>query len=477
MMLTDLLDAVIATGTLPASQHANYKTSIGYLARALQCPDGQHCPQEVFARSQEALRDALDIYLGSLQPPPSSHTVRNTRYNIRTLFKKAYDAHILQPRGHFPMSPLSTRTLLRTARATSPYKKHCDHSPYRLRIEAWPSDILTFWNRYSAETRRAIRPVTLGMRKQSLSIYLGYFHNIAHEPVIVWDDLFSVNRLDAFVIWHGERLGVRCSTQATNVVAELIRFAVHFKHPQVQALKDYQRTLPPPEPMHNKHDLLLNRDDLERVALSELQDAHKPVQYSSNFYKVRQGLIRATQHRRALMLRLLLRIPMRQRNIREMQLDRNLYQNGQGHWWLSFRGEELKVGQRNGRINTFSLDVTAYFPDLLVHLEEYLSVFRPRFPNASTSPYVFLSASGIPFNHRSLWQDFTTLILKRTGKRCYPHLLRTLWVSEFFTAGGKPATAAYMLNDTPQTALQKYYEFMDTNHLQEASTFSQTLGK
>jgi integrase len=121
--------------------------------------------------------------------------------------------------------------------------------------------------------------------------------------------------------------------------------------------------------------------------------------------------------------------------------------------------------------------MTAYFPDLLDHLEEYLSVFRPRFPNASTSPYVFLTTSGIPFNHRSLHQDFTLLILKRTGKRCYPHLLRTLWVSEFFAAGGKPATAAYMLNDTPQTALQRYYEFMDANHLQEASTFSQKLGK
>ncbi len=477
MMLTDLLDAVAATGRLKASQLASYKTSIRYLARALQCPDAQHCPQEVFARSQEALRDVLDTYLGSLQPPPSIHTVRNTRYNIHTLFKKAYDAHILQPRGHLPMSPLSTRTLLRNARATSPYKKHCDHSPYRLPIEAWPSDILTFWNRYSAETRRTIRPVTLDMRKRSLSMYLGYLHNIAHEPVVAWDDLFSVNRLDAFVIWNGERLGVRCSTQAIMAVGELIRFAAHFKHPQVQALKDYQRTLPSPEPMHNKHDLLLSRDDLERVALSELQDAHKPVQYSSNFHKVRQGLLRATQHRRALMLRLLLRIPMRQRNIREMQLDRNLYQDAQGHWWLSFRGEELKVGQRNRKLNTFSLDVTAYFPDLLDHLEEYLKVFRPRFPNALTSPYVFLTASGIPFNSRSLWQDFTTLILKRTGKRCYPHLLRTLWVSEFFTAGGKPATAAYMLNDTPQTALQRYYEFMDANHLQEASTFSQKLGK
>ena len=476
MMLTDLLDAVAATGALPASQLANYKTSLGYLARALQCPDARHCPQETFARSQDALRHALDVYLGSLQPPPSYHTIRNTRYNIHTLFKKAYDAHILQPREHLPKSPLKRTMLLQNIRATSLHKKHYDNPPYGLPMEAWPSDILSFWNRYSTETRRTIRPVTLNMRMETLSHYLGYFHNIAHEPLTFWHDLFNVDRLDAFVTWHGERVGVRYSMHARNVVDHLIYFALHFKYPQVQALKDYRRTLPVPEPMHNKHGLLLSRDDLERVALSELQDAHKPV-VSLDPRKKHPGARRASQHRRALMLRLLLRIPLRQRNIREMQLDRNLYQDAQGHWWLSFKGEELKVGQRHGKINTFSLDLTAYFPELLDHLEEYLSVFRLRFPHASTSPYVFLTTGGKPFNASSLHEDLTVLILKRTGKWCYPHLLRTLWVSEFFADGGKVATAAYMLNDTPQTALQHYYEFMDANHLQEASTFSQKLGK
>jgi hypothetical protein len=475
MMLTDLLDAVAATGRLKTSQFPSYKTSLRYLARALNCPDAQHCPQEVFARSQEALRDALDIYLGSLQPPPSSHTVRNTRYNVRTLFKKAYDAHILQPRGHLPLLPLPADTLVKTYYATSPYRQHYNRGPYSLPLTAWPADVLTSWNRYATETRRTIRPATLNMRMKSISYYLGYLHNIVHEPVIAWNDLFSVDRLDAFVTWHGERCGVRYSTGASMVVDYLICLAGHFKHPQAQALRNYRKTLPPLERMHNKRDHWISRDDLERVALSELQDAHKPV---DNHAPAKQpGLFRAGQHRRSLMLRLLLRIPLRQRNIREMQMPRNLYQDAQGHWWLSFRGEELKVGERHGKLNTFSLDVTAYFPDLLDHLEDYLKVFRPHFPNASTSPYVFLTRYGKPFSSHSLDTDFATLILKRTGKWCYPHLLRTLWVSEFFTAGGKPATAAYMLNDTPQTALQKYYEFMDANHLQEASTFSQKLDK
>jgi hypothetical protein len=475
MMLTDLLDAVAATGALPASQLANYKTSLGYLARALQCPDARHCPQETFARSQDALRHALDVYLGSLQPPPSYHTIRNTRYNIHTLFKKAYDAHILQPPGHLPTSPLGYDMLYEISRSTSPYKQHYNHGSYRLTKENWPIDIRTHWDRYTLETRRTIRSATLVMRTKSLSEYLGYFHNIAHQPVTAWDDLFSVDRLDAFVTWHSTRVGMRYSTRSRMVVDHLIYVAVYFKHPQTQALKDYHRTLPLPEPMHNKHDHWLSRDELERVALSELQDARKP--YGTHTYGPKHpGQVRSCQHRRSLILRLLLRIPLRQRNIREMQLHRNLYQDSQDHWWLTFKGEELKVSQRQGKMNTFSLDLTAYFPDLIDHLQEYLSIFRLRFPHASTSPYVFLTRTGKPFTAITLHQDFTMLILKRTGKRCYPHLLRTLWVSEFFSHGGTPATAAYMLNDTPRTALQKYYEFIDANHLQEASSFSQRLG-
>jgi hypothetical protein len=485
MMLTDLLDAVAATGSLrprnplarPDSQLPSYKTSIGYLARALGCPDAQHCPQGTFARSQEELRHALDIYLGSLNPPPTSHTIRNTRYNIRTLFKKAYDAHILQSHDYLPPSSLTDDALRKADRTTSPYKQHYGHKPYSLCQTHWPVDIRAHWDQYALETRRTIRPATLNMRTKCLSNYLGYFHNIAHQPLTVWDDLFTIDHLDAFATWHSARLGVRYSTTARMTVDNLTYVAVHFKHPQIQVLKDYRKTLSLPEPMHNKRDHWISRDELELVALSEFQDSHKPSS-THNRHAEYPGSVRASQNRRSLMLRLLLRIPLRQRNICEMQLHRNLYQDQQDHWWLTFKGEELKVSKRKGKINTFTLDLTVWCSDLIEHLEEYLKDFRPRFPNASTSPYVFLTKTGVPYQDVTLWHDFRGLILKRTnGKRCYPHLLRTLWVSEFFADGGKPATAAYMLNDTVQTALQKYQEFIDADHLQEASTFNQKLAK
>ena len=73
-----------------------------------------------------------------------------------------------------------------------------------------------------------------------------------------------------------------------------------------------------------------------------------------------QGIIHALQHQHALMLRLLVRIPLRSRNLREIQLDNNLYHDQHGHWHLHFRGEELKVGTRNGRTNEYHIDLTEY---------------------------------------------------------------------------------------------------------------------
>ena len=57
----------------------------------------------------------------------------------------------------------------------------------------------------------------------------------------------------------------------------------------------------------------------------------------------------------SLMLRLWTFIPYRQRNMREMQLGKNLYQDAHGIWRIVFRGDELKVASKQGRPNVFDL--------------------------------------------------------------------------------------------------------------------------
>jgi len=61
-----------------------------------------------------------------------------------------------------------------------------------------------------------------------------------------------------------------------------------------------------------------------------------------------------------------------------MQLDKNLYQDKEHkHWHLEFKGEELKVSERRGRENEFHINITDYCPDIVEHLQEYLTKHRP----------------------------------------------------------------------------------------------------
>ena len=101
----------------------------------------------------------------------------------------------------------------------------------------------------------------------------------------------------------------------------------------------------------------------------------------------------------SLMLRLWTHIPYRQRNMREMQLGKNLYQDAQGAWRIVFHGDELKVASKRGRPNVFDLP----FPlPLVPHLEEYLTHWRPRLllptrtKSETTSPISFSPEVFVP---------------------------------------------------------------------------------
>ena len=150
------------------------------------------------------------------------------------------------------------------------------------------------------------------------------------------------------------------------------------------------------------------------------------------------------------MLRLWTYIPYRQRNMREMQLGENLYQDAQGTWRITFRGEQLKVASRRGRPNVFDLP----FPETLVPvLEEYLAVWRPILVGKAWHPssYVFLTRYGTPFQAESLGETIQNIVYRYTGKHWHPHIIRTVWATEWIRkTHGDFYTAAIMLNDQPR---------------------------
>jgi hypothetical protein len=238
--------------------------------------------------------------------------------------------------------------------------------------------------------------------------------------------------------------------------------------------------------MHNKQHHGITLRELETIGLSALQDARKPIltprskkdALTSPAYlrsTPHPGLYRALQHQHALMLRLLVRIPLRSRNLREIQLDKNLYKDQHDCWHLHFKGSELKVSTRNGRTNEYHVDLTEYCPDLLPHLEEFLKVYRPRIPQIETSPLLFRTSFGNPYIADTIHHELAALVLRRSNKRFYPHLIRTIWATEFLTNNpGDYDGAAAMLGDTVQVVLKRYYELQVKDAHARASNFLAT---
>jgi hypothetical protein len=178
----------------------------------------------------------------------------------------------------------------------------------------------------------------------------------------------------------------------------------------------------------------------------------------------------------ALILRLLVRVPLRQRNIRSMELGRNLYQD-QGEWHLSFTGEELKIGHRRGRPNAFNVNLSTHCPDLIPHLDEYLQIFRPRHIHADVSRYVFLTQQGRAYPDGTIASELKAHVYHYTQRRFYPHLIRTIWTTECIRKTRNYALAARMLNDDVHTVWINYHELIEEDYDQQASDFvKQSLG-
>jgi len=181
--------------------------------------------------------------------------------------------------------------------------------------------------------------------------------------------------------------------------------------------------------------------------------------------------MRALECQHALMLRLLVRTPLRSRNLREIQLDTNLYKDPDGSWHLYFSGSELKIGTRNGRTNEYHVNLTEYCPDLLPHLEEFRTIYRPRIPQTETSPLLFRTHHGNPYNAQAVRQELSAVVLRRSNKLFYPHLIRTIWASEYISKTNDYEGAAALLGDTVQMVLKRYYELQEKTAQARASQF------
>lgn len=87
----------------------------------------------------------------------------------------------------------------------------------------------------------------------------------------------------------------------------------------------------------------------------------------------------ALKAQRSLIIRLLVRRPLRSRNVCDMKIDHNL-RHKNNRWMIEFRIDELNVGRDCGQPSVYRM----LFPeDLAPQLEEFLTVWRPMLPGSN----------------------------------------------------------------------------------------------
>lgn len=468
--------------SLSPSRAKDLKTAIRYFATAL----GYSAPAQVQdAEAYEgSYRPQLRAYFETLEQTPALYyTIRNTLNNVGFLYRTAR-AHGLI-RDLPPTSASKARIVAyKELHRTSPYGGHQRQGKYALPVTQWPQALHQTWQRYCTEQQQSIRPITLKMREEHVCCYVGYLIGIEKVRLTQFTDLFDPMYLTRFTAWHTQHMGAfPLSVFGHHVAQTVLTLANYFEDPSYATLKKVVHRLPQPEPMHDKQhpDHSITLQTLEAVGLGLRQEAHgfyrRFQQECAARSRPRQkGLFGALRNQMALILRLLVRVPLRSRNIREMQLATNLFKDAQGLWTIRFRGKELKVASRNGRIN----EVRSPFPpELVEHLEEFLTLYRPLLPNAVSDPHVFLTRGGRPFGEVSLTAMLRLHVFVHTnGKRFYPHLIRTIWTDAMLLEGADISTVAFRLNDRPETVLRRYHELRANDHNMKAeATLQRILGR
>ena len=473
MMLADLLTTLETRGALKPSRVPAIKTSLKSLAEALGHTSLDACPVAWALREEATLATELEDHWRAMENkgrPAGASTRRNTRNNIRKVFTLA-DAHglLAKPLPPVLLAPTTRQDFQRAQIATAPYqatyRPQLGSRYFGLPERDWPPDIQEGFRGYRERCGFRIRARTFERYTKDLICYLGYLAHVV-GGVPTWGDVFDAVKLRAFVTWHGARVGRPISAQGRQVVITVVAMANVLKHHHADALAAFLKTLKAPAPLHNKRLHMVTLRELDAVADALLAEGRTP--YIAHAPLRHPGVHRVTLFQKGVMLKILVRVPLRQRNIRELQLEKHLYKDPTtGHWHLHLRGDDLKMGTRGGRVNEYKLNLSADTDGLVPVLEEFLRDYRPRLPGATDSPFLFLTKCGNPYSVVSLRLELRTAVAMRTGgKRFYPHLIRTIFATECLTDDDKPdwTTVAVMLGDKVGTVMAHYHDLVDQAH-------------
>ncbi|UCH64115.1 MAG: site-specific integrase [Fidelibacterota bacterium] len=302
-------------------------------------------------------------------------------------------------------------------------------SKYSLRVHEWPVEMQAEYNSYRtwclAEYIRerppqySQREVSADQNLSNLERIAGYTHRIRGVPLdqLTIDIFFDETIITDYINWLiQERLGGKRTVTLERLCAQLLSMArQYFYRPEAEEwlikLKKYVSNAP----VRDKKERLFSMDELEKIA-----DGIQARRIREKKNAIKKGLIpnrmRQAQHvRRELLFRLIIQRPLRQKNIREIKIGKNLYKNIKGIYVLSFEGSEMK----NGRPYKIS------FPkNLVTLLEKYLNDYRRILCNGHDNEYLFPSPNGGHICDRTVQSIIGRPAKQILRRSLNPHLIR-----------------------------------------------------
>jgi hypothetical protein len=362
---------------------------------------------------------------------------------------------------------------------------------YRLDLEVCPPALrdelmsyLTWCEAPVARNRHrrvAKRPVSGKQHLGAMLRLAGFATSVLQQPVesLTLRGLCQPDLIEAFSNWWlQERRGkMTAGLEQYLVIPKTI--AKHWLKDEglADTLTVMWHSLPAIEAVRDKDSRWLSLTRLEEVGLSlyplnarRLQEY--PILRQPHHLRHSSGATRAFHVAFSLVIRLLIRLPMRQRCIREMQLGRNLFQDNAGVWQIRFVGTELKVAMRRGQVNRYEFPFPA---DLVGLLEEWLNDWRPRVTTERSKEYVFINSRGNPFAMARHISDMMARTTYRfTGIGVTPHLIRDIWATEYLRRyRGDIAGAARRLGNTEAMVLAHYSHIIKEDVDERAEAFLQ----
>jgi hypothetical protein len=535
---------------IKSSRIPGIKSSIKQYAVCLGYDDPSFCPEEKFNLPAEQRNSLIEERAHRLTKSRrganglGKRTVRNTKQNITLLLKEAINNGLI-PRREIKRPDESDAEFARH-RYTPGFKELKRSNtkwlpkyvlpekdlPPRLRkeMDAYYEWATAEFNPDRPRTRKR-RPITATHDRDLLRRIAGFM--ITRQGVdpksLTLKSLTAPDVARGYASWfieHHEHVtltlvfilvAVKSLADYLAIIARTTKEREKMRAAS-SAMEYIKERLPNYVTVREKHKYWLSLEQIEQCGINRYPRNQARLLKSSSY--VRRGLetldkkkahstfkYTAVHAFQSLLLRFLVRIPLRARNLVEMcwnphrpEHGKNLYRED-GVWYVRFTGAELKIENRRGKIHSIKHKIPA---DLTWLLEEVLTVWRPlitevpyRFPvadegdtwnyrehpqtrapkfkKAPDNVLLFLTASGKPADRHTIRQWVETATYAYTKVAVNPHLIRDIWATTYIKKTGDLIGAAKRLGDLIETILRDYAHLLDEEAEERADAFNDSI--